>query len=110
MSGQHINAPGKPCARCNTEPRLRGSYCRGCTNALERECRKRRRAGTQREWHNGCAPDCSTPPPPPEGFDARDLRNGIPYGSVHAADSHWQDGTRPAGFHVQTIGALLPWT
>ena len=42
-------AAEKPCARCHERPRLeRGSYCRQCSNTVERESRKRRKEGRAR--------------------------------------------------------------
>lgn len=87
------HACGKPCGRGSA--RL-ATYCRNCIYEFKREQGRRESQA------------CSVPPAPPPGYSESDQRTAIPYGSSHAQDSAWADGTRPAGFHVTTLGAL-PW-
>lgn len=66
------------CSRCEEAPRTRGGYCRPCANAIEQAYRRRKREGLILRVRHG-APDCSTPPPPPEGFRESDLVTGRPW-------------------------------
>lgn len=76
-------------------------YCRACENEKARRYRVRKKDGKTRAYHHADAKVHSTPPEPPPGFDPRDLRNGIPYGSAYANDHEWRDGARPGCFHVR---------
>lgn len=94
----------KPVGECRTcpEPVKPGRYyCRLCECEKARRYRVRKKAGGTRAYHKADAQTHSKPPEPPPGFDPRDLRNGIPYGSAHANDNEWQDGARPGCFHVR---------
>lgn len=98
----------KPTGECRTcpEPVKPGRYyCRLCECKKARQYRVRKKEGKTRAYHHGNSADKtnSTPPEPPPGFDPRDLRNGMPYGSAHANDNEWQDGARPGNFHVRSF-------
>lgn len=72
--GPNPDNPARDCTRCGAEHYRKHALCKGCVDEYRHNPGlTRRRAGRK-----ALAGECSVAPPPPPGFDERDLENGRP--------------------------------